>query len=320
MKVVEPNKHAVLIIDDDINNIEILRLDLEDGGYEILTGCDGVEGWEVLQQNKERVGVILLDRMMPNMDGMEFMARLKADDTVAQMPVIMQTAAAEKSQVAEGIEAGVYYYLTKPYDVEVMQSVVRAAMSDYANYSILRAELLRHKQKLRLVKESYFEIATLGDARYLSTFLANFYPDSQRVILGISELLINAVEHGNLGITYSEKSALHREDKWEEEIERRQQLPENSSKVVLVHFKREDERILLTISDEGSGFDWQQYMEIDPERATHSHGRGIALSNLLSFDTVEYQGCGNKVICEFETEALEESDVDAPPDPVAAVT
>lgn len=301
MKVVEPEKYSILIIDDDVNNIEILKLDLEDGGHKILTGCDGVEGWDVLQQNKEDVGVILLDRMMPNMDGMEFMARLKADESVSQKPVIMQTAAAEKSQVAEGIEAGVYYYLTKPYDVEVMQSVVRAAMSDYANYSVLRGELLQHKQKIRLVKESYFEIMTLGDARYLSTFLANFYPDSQRVILGISELLTNAVEHGNLGITYAEKTRLHRADKWEAEVERRQQLPENIDKVVLVHFKREEGQILLTISDEGEGFDWQQYIKIDPDRAMHSHGRGIALSNLLSFDSIEYLGTGNKVICRFDT-------------------
>lgn len=318
MKVVEPDKHAILIIDDDINNVEILKLDLEDGGWKILTGCDGVEGWKVLQQNKEEIGVILLDRMMPNMDGMEFMAKLKADESVAQKPVIMQTAAAEKSQVAEGINAGVYYYLTKPYDVEVMQSVVRAAMSDYANYSMLRAELLRHKQKLNLVKESYFEIVTLSDARYLSTFLANFYPDSQRVILGISELLINAVEHGNLGITYREKTDLHREDRWEAEVERRQQLPENSGKVVLVHFKREGERILLTITDEGEGFDWQQYMKIDPERATHSHGRGIALSNLLSFDAVRFQGTGNTVTCEYEFEAMEDSSADTPAASISA--
>ncbi len=292
---------SILIVDDDVNNVEILRLDLEDGGYEILTAGDGFEGWEVLQQNKDSICAILLDRMMPNMDGMEFMAKLKADESVAQKPVIMQTAAAEKSQVAEGIRAGVYYYLTKPYDVEEMQSIVWSAISDYADYSALRRELQQHKQKIHLVRESNFEIHSLGDARYLSTFLANYYPDSQRVLLGISELLINAIEHGNLGITYSDKTRLQNENKWEEEIMARQALPENEGKKVLVHFERTDNEIILTITDDGDGFDWQQYMKIDPDRATHSHGRGIALSNMLSFDSIEYRGTGNEVVCTFDT-------------------
>jgi CheY-like chemotaxis protein/anti-sigma regulatory factor (Ser/Thr protein kinase) len=292
---------SILVVDDDINNVEILKMDLEGGGYDILTACNGVEGWEVLQENKENICAILLDRMMPEMNGMEFMTKLKADESVAQKPVIMQTAAAEKSQVTEGIKAGVYYYLTKPYDVDVMQSIVFSAIGDYTDYNHLRSELLQHKNKVHLVKESNFEIRTLGDARYLSTFLANFYPDSQRALLGISEMLINAIEHGNLGITYADKTRLQSENRWEEEIEALQLLQENEHKKVVVHFVRGEDHIALTVTDDGDGFDWQQYMEIDPARATHSHGRGIALSNLMSFDSIEYRGSGNEVVCRFDT-------------------
>lgn len=291
---------SILIVDDDVNNVEILKLDLEDSDYEILTGCDGIEGWEVLQQNKNNICAILLDRMMPNMDGMEFMAKLKADPSVAQKPVIMQTAAAEKSQVAEGIQAGVYYYLTKPYDVEVMQSVVSAAISDYIDYEELQKEIRQNTHK-HLIKESRFEVKSLDDARVLATTLANFYPDSQRVVFGISELLINAIEHGNLGITYSDKSRLNKESRWDQEVARLLDLAEHKSKKVLVHFKRTDDSITLTITDEGDGFEWRQYLEIDPDRATHSHGRGIALSKIMSFDSIEYQGTGNQVVCKFDT-------------------
>jgi len=296
-EVSHKSEKAILIIDDDVNNIEILKTDLEDEGYEILTGEDGVQGWDVLMANKDKVVCILLDRMMPNMDGIAFMAKLKADETVAQKPVIMQTAAAEKSQVAEGIKAGVYYYLTKPYDLDVMLSIVHAAINDYGDLSHLRNELQQYKQKLHIIKESSFEVSTLEDTRYLSTFLANYYPDPDRVILGLSELLINAIEHGNLGITYKEKSELLQEQRWEEEVIRRQALPENVSKKVLVHFKREPDHISLRIQDEGEGFAWQDYMEISPERAMDSRGRGIALASMLSFDEVEYQGNGNTILC-----------------------
>jgi CheY-like chemotaxis protein len=293
----ELSTHTVLIVDDDPNNIEILTTDLEDEGYTILTASDGVEGWEVLQAHKDAIGCILLDRMMPNMDGMEYIAKLKADASVARKPVIMQTAAAEHSQVAEGIRAGVYYYLTKPYEVEVMLSVVRAAITDYADYSSLLQELEQFKRKLHLIRESTFEVYTLEDVRYLSTFLANHYPDPGRIILGLSEMLTNAIEHGNLGITYEEKSALLKGNRWEDEVIRRQALPEYAGRKVTVHFKREQDHIDLTITDEGDGFEWDEYMNISPDRATHSHGRGIALSNMMSFDSIDYQGKGNQVLC-----------------------
>ena len=62
-------------------------------------------------------------------------------------------------------------------------------------------------------------------------------------------------------------------------------------------YERTPSEIILTIRDEGQGFDWQRYLELDPARATDPHGRGIALSKMMSFDEVEYQGAGNVVCC-----------------------
>ncbi len=288
---------SILVIDDDPNNIKILELNLEELGYEILAASNGVSGWSLLETRKEDIQVILLDRMMPEMSGIEFMKKLKSDSTVSHIPVIMQTAASDKKDVTEGINAGVYYYLIKPYDAELLISIVQAALNDHNEYSALKQELKEHKRKLSLVKESYFEVQTLEDARYLATFLANYYPDSDSVIYGLSELLLNAVEHGNLGITYEEKTELNKASSWEEEVIRRQQLPEYKDKKVDVHFKREANQISLWIKDEGKGFEWQKYMNIDPARATDNHGRGIAMSNIISFDSIEYKGCGNEVLC-----------------------
>ena len=290
-------QYGILVIDDDPNNVDIMEIYLEEGNYKVFTASDGVEGWDQLQQHKSEIRTILLDRMMPNMNGMQFMEKLKADDSVNNIPVIMQTAAAEKQQVTEGITAGVYYYLTKPYNEGVMLSIVRAAISSYADYSSLRKEISEHKSKLHLIKESFFEVVTLDDAKYLSTFIANLYPDPDRVIMGLAELLINAIEHGNLGISYQEKTLLMMENIWEQEIQRRLVLAENQDKKVLVHFKKESTSIYLHIKDQGKGFDWLQYLEIDPDRATHNHGRGVALAKMISFDSLEYQGCGNEVVC-----------------------
>lgn len=291
-----PDHLTVLAVDDEPNNLRALKLDLEDGGYEVLCAQDGVEGWEMLQQHRKRIKVVLLDRMMPRMDGMEFLKTLQSSD-LARVPVIMQTAAAEKEQVLQGIKAGVYYYLTKPYDKDILLSIVSAAIEDYGHYSRLKSNLEQFRSKVHLIRDSQFEVRTLEDAEYLATFLSQFFPVPERVVMGISELLINAIEHGNLGITYHEKTALNKQGTWQEEIRRRIVMPEYASKKAHVAYLRSEDAITLTIRDEGSGFAWEEYLTISPERATDNHGRGIALSKLMCFDNMDYQGNGNTVIC-----------------------
>lgn len=292
---------SLLLVDDDPNNIEILRLDLEDEGYGILTAGDGEEGWALLQEHRQDVKAILLDRMMPGMNGIEFTRKLRADAAVKRIPIIMQTAAAEKAQVVEGIEAGVYYYLTKPYEAVLMRSIVRAAIQDYERLASLETEVERFRVNGALLREARFDCRTLSEARTLATFIASLYPDGGRMVIGILELLVNAIEHGNLGISYAEKTRLLGEQAWEREIERRLSLPEYRHKTVEVRFERKESSIELSISDQGEGFDWHAYLEITAERATHSHGRGIAMSKLLSFDDLDYRGCGNCVIGTVKT-------------------
>lgn len=287
----------ILIIDDEANNVSLLKMEMEDDGHEIIAASDGEKGWKILEQDGSNINLILLDRMMPNMNGMEFMAKIKAHEEFNKIPVIMQTAAAEKEQVAEGIKAGVYYYLTKPYEEEILVSVVNAALKEYANQRVLRDEVQKHKKCFGFTTYSEWEFKTLDECRDMATFIASYFPDPERVVMGLSELFINAVEHGNLGITYDEKSFLNSSGKWVYEVEQRILLPENADKKVRVRYEKKDNIVELIIKDEGKGFDWKDYMEISPHRATDSHGRGIALSNMMCFDELEFKGCGNEVVC-----------------------
>lgn len=76
---------------------------------------------------------------------------------------------------------------------------------------------------------------------------------------------------------------------------RRMTAGENNTKKVVVSFQRKNNKIDVVIRDEGPGFNWQPFMEIEPSRATQSNGRGIAKAALLSFDRVEFIGSGNTV-------------------------
>ena len=108
-------------------------------------------------------------------------------------------------------------------------------------------------------------------------------------------------------ISYEEKTKLQETDQWEDEIVRRQISPEHVHKFVEVTFERHPDRIQLTVTDQGLGFDWSDYQEIKPERLLESHGRGIPMAKALSFDHLEYVGSGNQVFCVVNLAAGEEA-------------
>ena len=289
-------KIKILAVDDEEFNLDIMKRYMVRAGYEAVLAEDGLVALERLEENPD-TAVIVLDRMMPRMDGMEFLGRIKANPKYRDIPVIMQTAAAGSEQVLQGIQAGVYYYLTKPYDDVLLLAILEAALKDARARKDMKEEVRRQRRMLGLMEESVFRFRTLEDAKTLAFFIANCFPEPEKAVFGLNELLINAVEHGNLGITYTEKTKLVLSGTWMQEVERRLDAPEYKDKAGHLSFKATEEAIAITIKDQGEGFDWGNYVELSPARATDPHGRGIAASRLMSFDSVEYLGVGNEVLC-----------------------
>ena len=178
--------------------------------------------------------------------------------------------------------------------------MVAAAAADHARSLALHETVQRGEAAASTLIEGWFQVRTIAEATALATLLSRACPDPEKTVVGLGELLINGVEHGNLGITYQEKSELLAAQAWAEEVERRLAAPEHRDKRVEVHFERSAERIVVTITDRGPGFDWQRFLTISPERIFHSHGRGIAMANLMSFDRLEYVAPGNRVIATVE--------------------
>lgn len=124
----------ILVVDDEPMNLEIIREYLDDPAYTLdcFPGADAA--WERLAAGA-RYDLAILDRMMPGMDGIELLRRIKADARHAAMPVVLQTAASAPEQVGEAVAAGASQYLTKPFEVEALVAVVQAALAaaDAAN-------------------------------------------------------------------------------------------------------------------------------------------------------------------------------------------
>jgi CheY-like chemotaxis protein len=288
---------TALIVDDEPLNRRILERLLDESGFRTVSCADGLEAWEYLQAHPKEPNIILLDRMMPRMDGMELLTKIKEHDHLRTIPVIMQTAAGAPQQIIEGIGAGVFYYLIKPFEEEVLLSIVHSALEHATEEYALREETKKNKLVIGLITLCQFKLNLIKEAYNLSYFIANLCPNPEQVVGSLYALILNAHEHGNLNIGYKEKAKLKAEGTWQKEVQRRERLPENQHKVVEVRFGHDDKEIKIYIRDEGDGFDWRPYTQLDPARLTSNTGRGIALAIRQGFDQVEYLGRGNEVLC-----------------------
>jgi len=286
-----------LVVDDERLNRQLITANLRTTGYETVEAEDGLAAWEILDCDPAGFDVILLDRRMPRMDGLALLARLKADENLCDIPVIMQTAFATEEDVAEGMKAGVYYYLAKPLDRRLLLSVVAAAVTERQRWRRLRRDLDRRATAVTLMERGRFRFRTLAEAETLAVALASACPRSRFLVVGLAEIFTNAVEHGNLGIAAEEKERLIAEKRWAGEIEARLDAPQYRDKRVTVEVERAGGEMRFTVCDEGTGFDWRTFVDLDPRRAFLASGRGIAVARRFCFDTVAYRDPGNEVVC-----------------------
>ena len=104
----------ILVVDDNPNNVDILKTRLESHGYEIVTAADGEAA--LIRAVEDAPDLILLDLMMPGVDGLEVCRRLKSNRNVPFMPIVIITAKSDAKDVIAGLGAGADEYLTKPVD------------------------------------------------------------------------------------------------------------------------------------------------------------------------------------------------------------
>ncbi|MBF0295526.1 MAG: response regulator [Magnetococcales bacterium] len=285
-------REKILLVDDETVNLKLLG-ELLRGQYDLAFAKSGQAALELAGQGPD---LILLDIMMPDLDGLDVCRRLKSDIRTQWIPVVFVTARTDPEDIEEGLAAGAYYYLTKPIVPKTLLAVVMSALDRVVAQKGLRQEISQTMRALTTMHDARYFFRTIPDARNLGQLLANACPDPERVVVGFTEMLVNAVEHGNLGITYDEKGELNERGAWDAEVERRLRLPEYASRRVEVIFERRNDAIRVLIRDQGQGFDWQSYLDFNPARAFDNHGRGIAMATGLCFDDVEYRGKGNEVL------------------------
>lgn len=186
-----PNQ-KILIVDDDQNICELLRLYLAKEGYETLIAHDGEKALELFEQNKPNM--VLLDVMMPRMDGWEV---LKTIRQYSQVPIIMLTARAEERDELQGFELGVDEYISKPFSPKILTARVEA---------ILRRSKVAVSEVINVggicIDKAAHQVTVDGknvDLSYKEFELMTYFAENQGIALSREKILNNVWNYDYFG-------------------------------------------------------------------------------------------------------------------------
>ncbi len=118
------SKETILVVDDEEDILELVKFHLSREGYAVLCSETGEEAWRIVKEKP--VDLLLLDLMLPGIDGLELTRKLKSDAQTSQIPVVMLSAKGEEVDIVTGLELGADDYVTKPFSPRVLLARVRA--------------------------------------------------------------------------------------------------------------------------------------------------------------------------------------------------
>jgi len=416
------DQHHILVVDDNETNREILTRLLLRRNYRVSEASNGSDALGLIDST--RPGLVLLDIMMPDLDGLETLKKIREQFSAVELPVIMVTARSESSDLVTAFNLGANDFVPKPFEASVLYARVASMLTLTTYHRIIAAELVDSELKYKhLVEESddlifsldssgrftsvnassrrlgYDPAGLLGQkftdllhrdrdespsivAAFLTerineiaigrkmempvrlstrqgeafemrlslqhielskpfilgrasahpedfvrnccmtesgkfvitnnlvlteilshriTTVASKYlseDDLAGVRLGLRETLVNAIEHGNLNITYEEKTRATESGNLQALIKQRQEDPLYSNRSVTVDYSADPTLIRFVVTDEGDGFDHEAFRQ-----RTHApnlsilHGRGLRMTAAM-FDRFEFNLKGNCVILE----------------------
>ncbi|MGE0682972.1 MAG: response regulator [Candidatus Binatia bacterium] len=285
----------VLIVDDEEPIRHLLSMFIKREGFIPLQAGDGEEGLTLFRQ--ESPPIVLTDARMPRMDGLTLIQLLKEEAPETQIALL--TGHGDEALAVAALRAGAVDYLKKPLELDELELVLKkfTAAISAREKSIDDLRTCTALQIQVVLGNNLYNLP--GVVAYLlhgfKTFLSKKELADLQLVL--SELLLNAIEHGNLEISGKEKHQALIEDRFAVLIEERRADPLREQRCVSVelNFAQRTGEFRCHIRDEGEGFCWQDMpQEIKPEDLVLPHGRGILLSRLL-VDQLSYNDAGNEV-------------------------
>jgi DNA-binding response OmpR family regulator len=283
----------VLIVEDDYASRLFLESLLESNNFTFRSAANGIEGLNIFDEYHP--DIVLTDIQMPIMDGLELLEAIrdKKTDTV----VIIITAFGTENYAIQALHLGANNYLKKPVSSQDLLKLLKKYQSYISSkYSpdALPGYLLHRAFKIEFNSE-FNKIPKIVDKIIVESNLNVDDNIRVNIELGLVELVTNAIEHGNLAITYDEKLKALNDGTLDQLYKERTDNIQFRLRKIFVDFTETPEYFQWTVTDEGEGFDWRHLPDpTDQNHILELNGRGIFISKFL-FDEIEYNQKGNSV-------------------------
>ncbi|MGI5835433.1 MAG: response regulator transcription factor [Chloroflexota bacterium] len=150
------SKNRILVVDDEPGIVDIARANLEGHGYTVIGAYDGEEALEKIKE--ERPDLVILDILMPEMDGWDVLERIESNPDLSGIPVIMLTARVSDEDVLRGLETGAVEYMTKPFYPQDLVAAVKINLHVFDPH-------LRQQHRKMLAEKRRRLIATRGQVK-----------------------------------------------------------------------------------------------------------------------------------------------------------
>ncbi|MGE0408695.1 MAG: hypothetical protein AB7P23_05460 [Amphiplicatus sp.] len=282
---------AVFILSSRDERLIALEKIIEAKGYLCTTFSSSDDALAAARRAGSAKKVLFIDGLCGSMPtSLDSFAEAPAD-----LVLVLISGGADYAQISDALRKAAFMVLKAPMAKEMLDCVVDAAVNEAGRRLALAAEWRRMAGALKRIETGKFRFRTIEEADALSRLLAFAFPEPDRAARGLSELMHNAVEHGNLEIGFREKSRLLDDDMLGAEIARRLQDPRYQARVAEAVLARRDDGVYVVIKDAGAGFDWSEFVKFSPARAAHRNGRGIQVARLTCFDKLSFNETGNLV-------------------------
>ncbi len=296
--VKRPGQPLVLVMTDTPSATAKHAETLACRDFGMIVVRDQADLHDVSSDVQARISAVMIDPSI-SVDGCgRLLKSLNLHDRTADIPVVI--AAGDAVRAAESILSEICGFRMVPADMSdrALRYVLADAIAECARVRFLRQELLTRTSAIGHICAGTFRIKNRREASNLATMLSLTVDDPAPVAIGLAELLLNAVEHGCLGIGSAEKERLIEEGVFNEELERRMADPAYAGREVELDFKREGAERRFQITDPGKGFDHQPYAHAEAELSFTKSGRGILMARQC-FARLDYKGSGNQVVAVY---------------------
>jgi len=297
-------KGKILIVDDNVDLLDYLKNFFMGYNYEVILAETGTEGVDKFREFSP--DIVISDMRLPDKNGNVVVKEIKQIDR--DVPIIIITGFSDPQLILSAMKNGACDLLKKPFKPNDLKFLINKIETLFRKIKVkLSSSFVQWEKRHLIIRNDIRIIRSVVD--FIFSNIDYISEDISFMKIGLQEVLINAIEHGNLEISNNEKKELLDRGDYNKILSERAQKPAYRDRFVDMEIFSTPEYLKITIQDMGKGFDRTQILDpTKPENFLEEYGKGIFMA-MHAFDDVEYNDMGNGVTLIKQSESVKEKGI-----------